>query len=1027
MTNTFASLDNQIAEIEANLRLIRERKAQYVLPTDIPLQLIREEKKAEEELHQLRGRRSRLQALPNPYLGLRYFDVKDATNYHGRTGMVEKLVAKLGQTTFVAVVGPSGCGKSSLVRAGLVPRLQAGALPGSQDWNVEFMRPGSQPLSALAVPLKRWSQPEQNETDRLVEAQELAQHLQAGTLDLGFVLSQLPRRTPRYLLVVDQFEEAFTLCNDDELRGAFVEALVTLADQPHMAVLLAVRADYAGHLLADSRMGPRADQGWINVLTMTREERELAVEQPALHAGASFEAGLVERIVDAVKDAPGDLPALQFALTRLWEGQSATGVLTHKTYEGFGGVSGAIAELADRTLASLNVEQTRILQEVFTRLVRLAPRGEDIEMLRRRADRDDMPPEAWPLVKQLADARLLVTDRDPATGTETVEVAHEALIRKWPPLSAWVQADYEFLTWREFFLEKQIHAWQQVHEDPGALLRGETLRVARNWLARRPQGFSASERDFVFHSLLHEEGDLSEAMGLFAPPEEALGLLEGYLAAGQASDQARGVDGLRWLQAPAVEPAVNDRLQRLVLTHPAAAIRNRATEALVQRGQTAQLVQLLDTELPTEERDRLVDSLAAVRNLPELGPQVAHALPRRRFPVRLEAKAIRAWLRRAFRAFQVRLESILNLLSRYRAEFAIVLGLAYLVGTSSLIAFSAIDDPLYQWLNVPAQGLLVVPLNVFDILVALGVYLAIYIRRHLIDATSMARRDWLLVALAGSLVSILFAVFDSIPVIRQSASEQLTRSQWFDLAYRAIDELGRFVLLFVMAWLLKPEVANRAVGRRSLRTTVFAMAAAVLLGLVVFLPLSLASWNSGDLAFQEATPYRLFGSLFNSVLRWINTGVIMFSSLVGFQLGLRIAFPERFPSPSSDAVGKKRMIRRASIAAVIITITVMVVGASQLNERDMRSGWLYCSITSPGDTSAVLLNQRELLSGPGGDSIPVAAEPLPVGACVAILGRDDSGQWLYVQRRDQRGWLPNDTNIDWLIDREKVPVIRPDE
>ncbi len=1001
MTDTFPSLDKQIAEIEANLRLIDERRAQYVLETDIPLQLIREQNKAQEELLELRGRRARLQAIPNPYLGLQYFDVVNAANYYGRVDMVDRLLAKLEQTNFVVVVGPSGCGKSSLLRAGLMPRLQAGSLPGSRDWPVEFIRPGDQPLRALAVPLVAWSQPELGMADRMAEAQKLAQHLQGGTLDLGFVLNQLPRRTPRYLLVVDQFEEAFTLYKDNELRRAFVDALLTLAGQPSTAVLLAVRADYTGHLLADPHLGPRADQGWVNVLAMTRQERRLAVEQPTLAAGASFEAGLVDRIVDAVKDAPGDLPALQVALESLWKRQTAAGVLTHDAYDDFGGVSGAIAQLADDTLATLNVEQTRILQATFTRLVSLERRGENTELLRRRAERDDLPAEAWPLVEDLADARLLVTDRDPATGKETVEVMHEALIRGWPPLSAWVQADYEFLTWRESFLDKQIDAWEQVHKDAGALLRGETLRVAKDWLARRPQGLSARERDFILHSVLREEGDLSQTMALFAPPEEALGLLDGYLASEEASDQARGVDGLRWLQAPAVAPAVNDRLQHLVLTHPAAAIRNRAAEALVQRGQTVQLVQLLDAKLPAEERDRLVDSLAAVRNLPELGLQVAQALPRR--------------------AFQVRLEGILNLLSRYRAEFAIVLGLAYLVGTSSLIAFQAIDDPLYRWFNVPSQGRLVVPLNVFDVLVALGVYFAIYIRRRFVDAVSIARRDWLLVALAGSLVSILFAVVDSFPAIGQIASGQPADSQWFTLAYRAIDELGRFVLFFVMAWQLKPEAANRAVGRRSLRVTLIAMAVAVLLGLALFLSVILVD-SGREFALQEVTTYRLFGILFNSVPRWINTGVIMFASLVGFQLGLRIAFPERFPGPSRDAIGKKRMIRRGLIAAGIIG--VMLVGTLQLYERNVRPSWLYCAITSPGDTSAVLRDRRDLLSGPGWDSTPVASEPLQAGTCVAILGRDDSGQWLYVRRRDQSGWLYNDTGLELMIDPGEVSIIQ---
>lgn len=1002
MTDTFPSLDKQIAEIEATLRLIDERRAQYVLETDVPLQLIREQNKAEEQLRELRSRHARLQSVPNPYLGLQYFDVANVANYYGRMDMVNRLLAKLEQNNFVAVVGPSGCGKSSLVRAGLRPRLQGGALPGSQDWPVAFMRPGNQPLRALAVPLVAWSQPELGMTDRMAEAQKLAQHLHAGTLDLGFVLSQVSDRAPRYLLVVDQFEEAFTLCDDDELRRAFVAAMLTLADQPFMAVLLAVRADYAGHLLADPRLGPRADQGWVNVLSMTREERKLAVEQPALAAGASFEAGLVDRILDAVKDAPGDLPALQVALESLWKRQTAAGVLTHEAYEEFGGVSGAIARLADDTLASLHIETKNTLREVFTRLVRLAPRGEDMEMLRRRAERDDLPAEAWPLVERLADARLLVTGRDPASGKETVEVVHEALIRGWPPLSAWVQADYEFLTWRGSFLEKQIDAWQQVDRDPGALLRGETLRVAKDWLARRPQGFSATERDFVWHSLLRAEDDLSQTMGLFTPQEEAVGFLDGYLASRQASEQARGVDGLRWLPAPDVAPAVNDRLQRLVRTHPAAAIRNRAAEALVQRGQTGELVQLLDAGLQAEERERLVDALAAVRNLPELGPQVAQALPRR--------------------AFQVRLEGALNLLSRYRAEFAIVLGLVYLAGTLSQIALSAVDDSLYRWFNVPAQGRLVVPLIMFDIVIALGVYLAIYIRRRIVDATPMARRDWLVVALAGSLVALLFALIESFPALREIVSGEAAGSRWFTLAYSAIDELGRIVLLFVMAWQLKPEAANHNILRRSLRTTLLAMAAAVLLGLALFLPVILVD-SGREFALQEVTPYRLFGILFNSVPRWINTGVILFASLVGFQFGLRIAFPERFPGPGREAIGKKRMVRRGLITAGIIGL--MLLGTSQLNERNVRPSRLYCAITSPGDTSAVLLNQRQLMSAPGWDASPAGYEPLPAGACLAILGQDDSGQWLYVRQRDRSGWLYNDTGVDWLIDRETVPVVEP--
>ncbi|MFN2245358.1 MAG: NACHT domain-containing protein [Anaerolineae bacterium] len=192
-----------------------------------------------------------------PYRGLEFFDVEHAADYFGRQAMVGKLLDKVAGTDFVAVVGPSGCGKSSLVRAGLVPALRKGKLPGSRAWQIEFFKPGSQPLRALSMPLVTLLEPGLDRIDRMAKAQKLAGHLQSGAVDLDFVFSELSTSAPRFLLVADQFEEAFTHCDDEEVRQAFVKILLAAADRPWLTVILTLRADFAGHLLADARLGDR--------------------------------------------------------------------------------------------------------------------------------------------------------------------------------------------------------------------------------------------------------------------------------------------------------------------------------------------------------------------------------------------------------------------------------------------------------------------------------------------------------------------------------------------------------------------------------------------------------------------------------------------------------------------------------------------------------------------------------------------------------------------------------------------------
>jgi energy-coupling factor transporter ATP-binding protein EcfA2 len=455
---------------------------------------------------ELPAARERPPQVPCPYRGLEPFEAEHAACYYGRQVMVTRLVEKVRDGDFVAVVGPSGCGKSSLLRAGLIATLREGALPGSPEWAVHLLRPGADPLRALAAPLVALLEPEASEVDRLAEARKLAGHLREGTVAMADVAARIRERhptLPRTLLIADQFEELYTECRDEALQQAFIAALLDAAAEERIAVILALRADFYGRALADRRLGEAVDDRLVNVPPMGEEELRAAIEQPALRAGRRFEPGLVERILGDVAGEPGNLPLLEFALTGLWEQQAADGTLTHKGYEAIGQVEGAISQRAEDAYAEL--ERQGREQVVHHLLLRLTHYGEG-EGTRRRATLDDLVTlrtprqEVEPAVQALADARLLVTGQDAATRAAAVEVAHEALIRGWERLRRWLDEDRAFGLWREK-LAAARRMWEEAGQDAGALLRSAPLAEAEGWLAERGEDLNEAERTFVQRSL----------------------------------------------------------------------------------------------------------------------------------------------------------------------------------------------------------------------------------------------------------------------------------------------------------------------------------------------------------------------------------------------------------------------------------------------------------------------------------------------------------------------------------------------
>ncbi|WP_233847207.1 nSTAND1 domain-containing NTPase [Paraburkholderia sp. HD33-4] len=431
-----------------------------------------------------------------PYRGLLYFREQDATFYYGRAAVVAQLVTAVGQHPLVAVVGASGSGKSSVVRAGLLPHLRESRSP---VWEIATLVPTDRPLQALAAALLPLLEPEMSEVTRLGEISRLAGQFADGATTLRDVVDRVLAKQPgteRLMLVVDQWEELFTLTQEDSARLHFIDAVLEATERAKLSVVLTVRGDFFGRAITGHRrLSDRLQGAQVNLGPMTQRELREAMEGPADKVGLMFEPGLVDAILADVGDEPGNLPLLEFVLRELWEQRQ--GALMHKAaYETMGRLQGAIAQKADslyHRLIQKDPQAARRLQSVFLRLVRP---GEGERDTRRRATASEFDSRTAALIRQLSDERLLVTSKAKTDDTETVEVAHEALIQNWQQLREWVSADRQFMIWQERLNVRALE-WDRQKHSADLLMRGLPLAEARDWQAKRPDDLSALERDFI--------------------------------------------------------------------------------------------------------------------------------------------------------------------------------------------------------------------------------------------------------------------------------------------------------------------------------------------------------------------------------------------------------------------------------------------------------------------------------------------------------------------------------------------------
>jgi tetratricopeptide (TPR) repeat protein len=435
-----------------------------------------------------------------PYRGLNPFREEDSALFFGREAFSQKVFDQVLRRKLVVLIGRSGSGKSSVAQAGLLPLLRR-QKPPAETWESLIFSPGNRPFHRMAaqlVPL--WSPPGRELTDIGTESEKLGNRLASGEVSLaGFIdlaLQNLPD-TSRLLAIVDQFEELFTLRLQDEQRQNFIKQLLAASVESRLTVLLTLRADFYGQAIKLRELSDAIEAGLVNVGEMSREELRRAIEEPATRTGLQFETGLVERILDHVQQQPGSLPLLEYALTELWE-RREDDRLTHAAYDAIGGVEGAINKRAEAQFEKLTPTQKQIALPALSRLVRVSSASEEGTDTRQVVKLSDLNADAQAVMRIFAEreARLVVAGRDETSGEETVEVAHEALIRNWAELRRWIDKDREFLLWRQR-LDLFLSEWQRSGENAGAQLTGIYLEEGKRWLRQRGEDLNDEQRRFI--------------------------------------------------------------------------------------------------------------------------------------------------------------------------------------------------------------------------------------------------------------------------------------------------------------------------------------------------------------------------------------------------------------------------------------------------------------------------------------------------------------------------------------------------
>jgi TIR domain len=451
-----------------------------------------------------------------PYLGLKTFQPDDAPLFFGRTAKVEELVDRLREgfgtpreERFLALIGASGSGKSSLALAGLIPAILRGELPGSAAWPLVRFKPGARPWESLQVALaanERIAPHLPALTSLIVRPEDEQRRLH---LTARLALQNAPE-THRLFVLIDQFEEIFTLCNDEGARRLLIDNVLYASSvtEGRTIVVLTMRADFYGQCASYPGLRAAISDHQSLIGPLSEAELREVIEEPARMAGGELEPGLIELLLADMKGQPGGLPFLGDALFKLWEKRDGRR-LTAKAYMDMGRLAGALDTHAEEFFTKeLTPEEQALCHQL---LVDLVHPGEGAADTKKRVALDDLASteEARSVLRKLEDARLVT-----ATGEKEkaqAELAHEALISGWRRLGHWVNENRE----RSRLKERLVDSAREWHENGKVgdfLYRGTQLAAAEETFVSNIQFLPQLAREFLEASVAERNREKQEKL-----------------------------------------------------------------------------------------------------------------------------------------------------------------------------------------------------------------------------------------------------------------------------------------------------------------------------------------------------------------------------------------------------------------------------------------------------------------------------------------------------------------------------------
>jgi len=444
-----------------------------------------------------------------PYRGLEFFDEAHSRFFFGREALTKRLLDALRpapgpgrENRFLAIIGPSGCGKSSLARAGLVHALRQGGIDDSRQWRIVKLRPGYHPAAGLVHALS-----DLEGGVSVIQDTCILQHIKIEEFGNDKKSLHLFTRrclrdaapTCRLVLLVDQFEEVFTLCQDDAERKVLIDNLLYAATDPdgQTIIVLTLRADFYGSSASYPDPALRTALAGHQELVgpMTEDELRQAIERPV--QVDNFEFGLVDMLLHDVRQQPGALPLLQFALKELWL-RCAGRQMTGAAYKAMGGLKGTLENRANEVFNSFTEPEQDLCRRIFLRLINPGEGTEDTGRRVPRAALTAIGDGTLMVLQRLVEARLIIADR--SQEEDYVEVAHVALISGWTKLRQWINTDRASLL-THHRLTDAAREWENNGSDPGFLYRGARLAVAREWAAANPRVLDPLEDMFLAASV----------------------------------------------------------------------------------------------------------------------------------------------------------------------------------------------------------------------------------------------------------------------------------------------------------------------------------------------------------------------------------------------------------------------------------------------------------------------------------------------------------------------------------------------